>query len=315
MPSPVRARCVRLRSRTVILTAVLALLFAGDVAAQAPSEGRLQGRVLDASGLPLPGALVELSERDRRFSATTGSDGQYTIAQVPPGRYVLRFSMVSFVTVVRRDIAITAGATVSEDASLLVAATTSVVVSGRRTFRELSTVSTQDELVGVADAASTGVVTPSELNERARRRPAEAPESVPGLVVSQHSGEGKGNQYYLRGFNIDHGTDLSLSLAGMPVNLPSHGHGQGYADMNFMIPELVSGIQYRTCLRTLLGVVTGTDPGAIRFGYTSHGRPYLQEPLLDIRFNLAHSGDDALIGMTRSIDIGVDIERVTALSN
>ena len=65
------------------------------------------------------------------------------------------------------------------------------------------------------------------------------------MVVSQHSGEGKANQYYLRGFNIDHGTDLALSVAGMPVNLPTHGHGQGYADMNFLIPELVSGIQYR----------------------------------------------------------------------
>ena len=64
------------------------------------------------------------------------------------------------------------------------------------------------------------MVTPAELNERARRRPAEALESVPGMVVSQHSGEGKANQYYLRGFNIDHGTDLALSVAGMPVNLP-----------------------------------------------------------------------------------------------
>ena len=125
------------------------------------------------------------------------------------------------------------------------AASASVVVTGRSTFRNLATVSDQDELVGVADAASTGVVTPVELNERARRRPAEALESVPGMVVSQHSGEGKANQYYLRGFNIDHGTDLALSVAGMPVNLPTHAHGQGYADLNFLIPELVSGIQYR----------------------------------------------------------------------
>ena len=139
----------------------------------------------------------------------------------------------------------TAGVTGTEDATLYVAATASVIVSGRSTFRNLSTVANQDELVGVADAASTGVVTPSELNERVRRRPAEALESVPGMDVSLHSGEGKANQYYLRGFNIDHGTDLSLSLAGMPVNLPTHGHGQGYADLNFLIPELVSGIQYR----------------------------------------------------------------------
>ena len=119
-----------------------------------------------------------------------------------------------------------AGAHATEDATLYVGATASVVVSGRSTFRNSSTVSEQDELVGVADAASTGVITPARTRERARRRPAEALESVPGMVVSQHSGEGKANQYYLRGFNIDHGTDLALSVAGMPVNLPTHGHGR-----------------------------------------------------------------------------------------
>jgi outer membrane receptor protein involved in Fe transport len=67
---------------------------------------------------------------------------------------------------------------------------------------------------------------------------------VPGVVISQHSGEGKANQYYLRGFNLDHGTDFATTVAGMPVNLPAHGHGQGYSDLNFMIPELVSGVQF-----------------------------------------------------------------------
>ena len=68
---------------------------------------------------------------------------------------------------------------------------------------------------------------------------------VPGVIISQHSGEGKANQYYVRGFNIDHGTDLALSVAGIPVNLPTNGHGQGYADLNFVIPELVGAIQYK----------------------------------------------------------------------
>ena len=201
--------------------------------------------MLDTNGEPLPGVLVEVEADATQLAARTDSDGRYAIAALPAASYEVRFSLTSFVTVLRRDVAVAPGVTVTENATLYVAATTSVVVSGRRTFRNLSTVSNQDELVGVADAASTGVVTPAELNERARRRPAEALESVPGMVVSQHSGEGKANQYYLRGFNIDHGTDLALSVAGMPVNLPTHGHGQGYADMNFLIPELVSGIQYR----------------------------------------------------------------------
>ena len=64
------------------------------------------------------------------------------------------------------------------------------------------------------------------------------------MVISQHSGEGKANQYYLRGFNLDHGTDFAQTIAGMPVNMPTHGHGRGYSDVTFMIPELVSGVQY-----------------------------------------------------------------------
>ena len=69
-------------------------------------------------------------------------------------------------------------------------------------------------------------------------------ETVPGVVISQHSGEGKANQYYLRGFNLDHGTDFATTVAGMPVNMPTHGHGHGYSDLNFLIPELVSGVQF-----------------------------------------------------------------------
>ena len=76
-------------------------------------------------------------------------------------------------------------------------------------------------------------------------RNAEVLEAVPGLIVTQHSGEGKANQYFLRGFNLDHGTDLALTVDGMPVNMPTHGHGQGYADINFMIPELIQSINVR----------------------------------------------------------------------
>jgi hypothetical protein len=231
---------------TFVCTALIAVLVVPvHGAAQSPDVGRVQGQVLDTTGAPLPAVLVEVEGGSEPLSSLTGTDGRYAIDAVPPGSYAVRFSLTSFVTVLRRNVAVVAGDAVTQDAMLYVAATASVVVTGRSTFRSLSTVEDQDELVGVADAASTGVITPGDLNERARRRPAEALESVPGLVVSQHSGEGKANQYYLRGFNIDHGTDLALSVAGMPVNLPTNGHGQGYADLNFLIPELVSGIQYR----------------------------------------------------------------------
>ncbi len=99
--------------------------------------------------------------------------------------------------------------------------------------------------VGGSDAASQGVVGAERLADRPTPRPADVLEAVPGVVVSQHSGDAKANQYFLRGFNLDHGTDFATRVNGVPVNLPSHGHGQGYADLNFLIPELVARIDYQ----------------------------------------------------------------------
>jgi hypothetical protein len=96
-----------------------------------------------------------------------------------------------------------------------------------------------------AESASDGTVTSEELDNRPLLRPGEVLEAVPGLVVTQHSGDGKANQYFLRGFNLDHGTDFSTSVDGVPVNMPTHAHGQGYSDLNFLIPELIEHIDYR----------------------------------------------------------------------
>ena len=93
--------------------------------------------------------------------------------------------------------------------------------------------------------ASEEIISGERVNEQPFTRPAEALEAVPGLVVTQHSGEGKANQYFLRGFNLDHGTDLAITVDGMPVNMRTHGHGQGYADLNFLIPELVKSMRVR----------------------------------------------------------------------
>ena len=100
-------------------------------------------------------------------------------------------------------------------------------------------------LVGVADSANVGTVTKKQLDARTVYRPGELLESAPGLVVSQHSGEGKANQFYLRGFNLDHGTDLRTTVDGMLVNQRSHAHGQGWTDLNFLIPELATGLEYK----------------------------------------------------------------------
>ncbi len=102
-----------------------------------------------------------------------------------------------------------------------------------------------DNAVGSHDAASAGTVRREALLARPIQRPGEVLEFVPGVVVTQHSGEGKANQYFLRGFNLDHGTDFAVRVDGMPINMPSHGHGQGYSDLNFLIPEFVQRIDYR----------------------------------------------------------------------
>lgn len=95
------------------------------------------------------------------------------------------------------------------------------------------------------NAASELRVSGEELLSRPVTRPGEILEAAPGLVVTQHSGEGKANQYFLRGFNLDHGTDLAITLDGMPMNMRTHAHGQGYADLNFLIPELLGGMRVR----------------------------------------------------------------------
>jgi hypothetical protein len=99
--------------------------------------------------------------------------------------------------------------------------------------------------VGVADGAGMGSIGQRQLEARTVYRPGELLEATPGLVVSQHSGEGKANQFYLRGFNLDHGTDLRTSVDDMPVNQRSHAHGQGWTDLNFVIPELAARLDYK----------------------------------------------------------------------
>jgi hypothetical protein len=98
-----------------------------------------------------------------------------------------------------------------------------------------------DNRVGSSDAASQGSIGAALLKSRPALRPGEVLEFVPGLIVTQHSGDGKANQYFLRGFNLDHGTDFATSVDGVPVNMPTHAHGQGYSDLNF----LVQRIEYR----------------------------------------------------------------------
>jgi outer membrane receptor protein involved in Fe transport len=102
----------------------------------------------------------------------------------------------------------------------------------------------QDNMVGIAESATQGAIGIDELSYRPLLRTGEILETVPGLIITQHAGGGKANQYFTRGFNLDHGTDFSTDIDGMGVNLPSHAHGQGYADLNIVVPELIERIDY-----------------------------------------------------------------------
>jgi outer membrane receptor protein involved in Fe transport len=101
------------------------------------------------------------------------------------------------------------------------------------------------QVIGEAQSASEGVVGYDDIQLLPLLRVGELAESVPGMVATQHSGTGKANQYFLRGFNLDHGTDFSGKAEGVPLNMRTHGHGQGYLDLNFLIPELVATTTYR----------------------------------------------------------------------
>src|SRR5246127_4458001 len=110
---------------------------------------------------------------------------------------------------------------------------------------ELATVTVVATGVSNMDAASAGDVSQAELASQPLLRPGAVLENVPGLIVTQHSGEGKANQYFLRAFNLDHGTDLATEVDDMPVNMPTHAHGQGYTDLNFLVPEIVADLHYQ----------------------------------------------------------------------
>ena len=214
------------------------------LSASAVHAADVSGTVRDTSGGVLPGVTVELRASGGAAPRTTVTDGQgaYRLDGVDAGRYQLTFTLINFATV-RRDVDVSASTRV--DVVMPLALNADVTVTGKRTFANLADVENPAEnLVGIAQSASQGAITARQLEERPLMREGEVLETVPGVIVTQHSGEGKANQYFLRGFNLDHGTDFATTVAGLPINLPTHAHGQGYTDLNFLIPELVTGVQF-----------------------------------------------------------------------
>ncbi len=228
-----------------LLVVVLALA-CGPAYAQSQG-GQIRGRITDETGGALPGVTVELRGMagGEPAVAVTDATGDYSFADVTPGTYQLSFSMINFASVTHRNLNVTAGAMLTTNAMMTLSLNAEVVVVGKRTFVNLADVANPaEDLVGIAQSASQGAITAKQLDVRPFMRQAEVLETVPGVIITQHSGEGKANQYFLRGFNLDHGTDFAMTVAGAPVNMVTHVHSQGYSDLNFLIPELVAGVQY-----------------------------------------------------------------------
>ena len=234
---------MRGNSRIAAALVVACLLYSSAAAAQ--GTGIVAGVVKDETGGVLPGVSVDLHSGATELETVTDGEGRYRFDAVPAGSAELTFRLINF-GAVRRTITVTPGATVTADGLMLVAMSADIVITAPRTFRNLAEIENPAEnLVGIAAAGSEGAITAAQLAVRPVNRATEVLESVPGMIISQHSGEGKANQYYLRGFNLDHGFDFAQTIAGIPVNMPTHAHAQGYADANFLIPELVSGVQFR----------------------------------------------------------------------
>jgi hypothetical protein len=217
------------------------------VETHAQSRGAVVGQVFDQTQALIPGVTVDLTLEETKTAQTTltNSEGSYRFENVPAGRAEVTFRLINFSTI-RRNIEIPSGSIVSANVTLIVSSSADITVTAPLTFRNLADVERPAEnIVGIAAASSEGAITAAQLEARPIMRPGEILETVPGMIVSQHSGEGKANQYYLRGFNLDHGSDFATTIAGIPANLPTHAHGHGYTDSNFLIPELVSGVQFR----------------------------------------------------------------------
>jgi len=203
----------------------------------AGADNQMSGTVADTSGASIAGATVQLLSANGTAQTTTQSDanGSFLISGLPAGDYRLVVSNPSFET---KEISVTIGTSEAPGPlriSLAVASvSSSITVQGR-----------EDSLVGIAESATQGTVGALEIADRPMLRSGEVLETVPGVIITQHAGGGKANQYFLRGFNLDHGTDIAISLDGMPLNLPSHAHGEGYSDMNTVIPEFVERTDFQ----------------------------------------------------------------------
>lgn len=189
-------------------------------------QGRIQGQLKDVkSGIPLGGAIVQILE----LPQTTMSNefGVFQFAELPTGTFTIRVSLVGYQKE-ERSFVIEHDEIVQLDFSLTV-----------------SEISLGEVIISSSTPQKQSVISALDIKLRPIQNSQEVLRSVPGLIIGQHAGGGKAEQIFLRGFDIDHGTDIALSVDGVPINMVSHAHGQGYADAHFIIPELIEKVDFK----------------------------------------------------------------------
>lgn len=178
----------------------------------------IKGTILDEQGKPVENVFI-LNENTLSH-AHTNELGRFSISNTSTEN-ILKISGLGYKT-----------------KKLLVSSDADISVNLEKDIFKL------DEVIIQPTLSSTGVISKIDLKTNPVNSSQEILRKVPGLFIGQHAGGGKAEQLFLRGFDIDHGTDINLSVDGMPVNMVSHAHGQGYADLHFVIPETVNAIDY-----------------------------------------------------------------------
>ncbi|WP_020536601.1 TonB-dependent receptor [Lewinella cohaerens] len=190
-------------------------------------KGSISGIVRDATTqLELGGATVELVNKDK--VAYTNELGVFSFVGLPAGQYTVQVSYLAYATVILE------GVTVTDDST-----------QPLRINLEPENVNLPDVVISAKSIDPFAVISQLDIKTRPVNNGQELLRMMPGLFIAQHAGGGKAEQIFLRGFDIDHGTDLAIQVDGMPVNMVSHAHGQGYADLHFVIPEIIQSIDLR----------------------------------------------------------------------
>jgi len=189
------------------------------------AQGVLTGTVTEeGSAQPLPGAQVLVTGTAK--GDATNMNGVFRIVNIAAGTYTVTISFVGYATK-SVDVTITDNETINQSVVLMA-----------------GSIELADVVISASAERPMNTLSPIDIKLRPTNTSQDILRMVPGLFIAQHAGGGKAEQIFLRGFDIDHGTDINLEVDGLPVNMVSHAHGQGYSDLHFLIPELVQFVDF-----------------------------------------------------------------------